>query len=94
MDTHVKKTELRQVIREEIKSLQSNHINLNEGLVDMIFGKIGKSKAKRVEKELQKDPEFQKLDKDIKKLKTDIENIRKKYKDDKSDFSFMNKALM
>lgn len=78
----MKKSELRQIIREEVEFQR-----INEGLVSMIFGNISKSKAKKIEKELERDPDYKKLSKDIQNIQGDIKKIKDKYKDSDNPFA-------
>lgn len=77
----MKRSELRKIIQEEITREKDNK-QINEGLINLIFGNIGKSKAKKVEKELSKDPEYQQLNKDLKAAKEKIAKIKSKYPED------------
>lgn len=80
----MRKSELRQIIKEEVEN-----IKINEGILSAIFGKIGASQAKKVEKKLASDPEYKELQQDIQRLKNNVKKIKDKYKDDE----FFSKVL-
>lgn len=64
----MKKSELRQIIREEISSIESRE-RLDEGIFDRImlsiFGKLADRRGKKIRKMLERDPEMLKAKKQI-----------------------------
>jgi hypothetical protein len=71
----MKKSELRQLIREELNNNHKKTSLIKEGLIDGIFGWLGNRKRKEIHKKLEKDPEYQKLNQDIIKLEKEVEKI-------------------
>jgi len=76
----MKRSELKQLIREEVKrNLMSEGI-LGD-LISSVFGKIAAKRGDEIRKQLQKDPEIIKLQKGIQDDWDEMQEIIKKYRD-------------
>lgn len=80
----MKRSELIQIIREEIKAI-SKPKKINEGffdnIIDSIFGDIKKTQEKQAYAAMEKDPEFQKAKKKVEDAVDDAKDFLKKLKD-------------
>ena len=78
----MKKSELRQIIREEISSIESKE-RIDEGILSLLFNRFAKSKRSKIEKILANDPEYQRAvkaaDEAYLKAKKITDQMLKKY---------------
>lgn len=79
----MKKSELRQIIREEIANQKSQR--LDEGILTSLFGKLFKGatnrEVKKIQDTLSKDKEYQQAKKDFENSLKDFQDMTKKRAD-------------